>query len=62
MPIKPGLGVGRWIRADIAGITMRQIKGKEVGLLFNTTNNNQSFPKVSLHMPRGMTQRHKHLP
>ena len=62
MPIKPGLGVGRWIRADIAGIAMRQIKGKEVGLLFNTPNNNQSFPKVSLPMLRGMTQRHKHLP
>ena len=62
MPIKPGFGVRRRIRADVARIAMRQIKGKEVGLLLNPADNNQRFAKVRLPMPWGMAQGHKHLP
>ena len=48
MPIKPSLGIRRRISADITGIAVRQIKGKEVRLLFNTPNNNQRFAKIRL--------------
>ena len=62
MPIKPGFGVSCRISADIAGITVRQIKGKKVRLLFDPANDSQRFAKVSLTMPGRMAQRNKHLP
>ncbi len=62
MPVKPSLGVGRRVRANIARIAVWQVKGKEVRLLLNTANDNQGFAKVGLTMPRRMAQRDKHLP
>ncbi|EFO29951.1 hypothetical protein TRICHSKD4_5791 [Roseibium sp. TrichSKD4] len=62
MSIKPGFGVSFRISANIARITVRQIKGKKVRLLFDPANDNQRFAKVSLAMPWRMAQRHKHLP
>ena len=46
---------------DVACITVRQVKGKEVRLLFNPADHNQRFAKVRLPMPWGMAQRNKHL-
>ena len=60
--VQPSLGVRRRISADVACITVRQIKGKEVRLLFNPVDHNQRFAKVRLPMPWGMAQRNKHLP
>jgi len=38
-----------------------QVKGKEVRLLFNSTDDNQRFAKVRLAVPRGVAQWDKHL-
>jgi len=45
MSVQPGLGVRRRISADVACITVRQIKGKEVRLLFNY------YPAGDAHIP-----------
>ena len=62
MSVQPGFGVRRRISVDVACITVRQVKGKEVRLLFNPADHNQRFAKVRLPMPWGMAQRNKHLP
>ena len=61
MPIQPGFGVRRRIRADVAGITVGQIKRKEERLLLDTADHNQRFAKVGLGVSRRMAQRNKHL-
>ena len=61
MPIKPSLGIRRRISADITGNAVRQIKGKEVRLLFEPADHNQRFAKIRLTVTRRMAQRHKHL-
>src|SRR5690554_429913 len=61
MPIKPGFGVRGGISADVAGIAVRQIKGKEVSLLLHPTNDDQRLSKIRLPMPGGMAQGDKHL-
>jgi len=53
MAIKPGFRVGGGIGANIAGVAVRWIKGKEMGLLFNTANDNQCLAKVRLPMSGG---------
>ncbi|ABI93364.1 hypothetical protein RD1_A0065 (plasmid) [Roseobacter denitrificans OCh 114] len=59
--IQPSLSVRGRIRADVTGITVRQILREEIGLLLNTTDDNQRFAKVSLRMAVRMAQGHEHL-
>jgi hypothetical protein len=61
MAIHPRLGRRCGIGPDVAGIAVRQVEGEVVRLLFDTTDKNQCFAKISLGMTRGMLQRHKHL-
>lgn len=48
MSIQPDLGVHGRIRTAVAGITMLQIQRKEVGLLFNATDDTERFAKIRL--------------
>ena len=45
----------------ITGIAVRQIEGKEVGLLLDATDDNRRLAEVGLRMARRMGQRHEHL-
>ena len=60
--IDPGFGDRRRIRPDITGIAVREIKGKEMGLLFDPTDDDHRLAEVGLRMTRRMDQRHEHLP
>ena len=51
----------RRVGPDVAGVTVWQIKGEEVCLLFDPADHNQRFTKIRLAMSRWMAQRHKHL-
>ena len=53
VPIKPNVGVGRRISADVTCITVRQIKGKEVGRPprhFNGYCSNKPTRQFTLHI------------
>ena len=55
--IDPGPGRRSRIRHDVTGIAVRQIEGKEVGLLLDATDDNRRLAEVGLRMARRMGQR-----
>jgi len=61
MPVKPGLGLCCRIGPNVARIAVRQIESEEMRLLLDSPDHDKRFTKVSLRMPRRMTERHEHL-
>jgi hypothetical protein len=61
VPVKPRFGVGTRIGPNITGITVRQVKGKKVSLLFHPANYNQGFAKVCLGNPPIFNLRYAHI-
>ena len=49
------------IGPDATGIAVRQIEGKEMGLLFDAPDDNRRLSEVGLRVAWRMRQRHEHL-
>lgn len=58
--IHPGLRCRRRIGPDVASIAVRQIQGKETGLLFNTADHDHCLAEIGLSMAWRVRQRNEH--
>ena len=61
MAVHPGLRRRRGIGPHEAGVAVRQIKDKEMGLLLDPADDDGCFTEIRLGLSRRMGQRHKHL-
>ena len=62
MAVHPGLGRGRRIGADEAGVAMRQVEGEEVRRLLDPADHHRCFAEIGLSVAGRVMQRHEHLP
>ena len=60
--VHPGLGGGRRIGPDEAGVAVRQVEGEEMRRLLDPADEHARFAEIGLSVPRRMVQRHEHLP
>ena len=61
MAIHPGLRRRRWIGPHEAGVAVRQIHDKKVGLLLDTTDDHRGLAEIRLRISGRVRERHEHL-